>query len=110
MGEDSGSSNTLVWILGGLVLVAAVAGLLIAVSAKDNTVDEDQVVKDAKAELREELSGLDKALAAGKKASAIANRQAARDRRRIKHEVNLAVAGGEKQLNHLGAEVKELQS
>jgi uncharacterized protein (DUF3084 family) len=111
MEEDSGgNSNTLVWILGGLVLVAAVGALIISVVALNSTVDQDQIVKDTKAELKNELAGLNGAIAASKEASDAANRQAARDRRRIKREVAEAVAGSEKRLNHLSAEAKELQA
>lgn len=108
--SSGGTGNTLIWILGGLVLVAAVAALIIAVSAKESTVDEDQVVKDTKAQLKEELSGLGGAIEASKKASAAADRQAAEDRSRIKREVDHAVAGGEHRLDHMSAEVKELQA
>ena len=99
--EPRDNSNVLVWILGGLVLIAAVAALIIAVSANDNSVNSDQVVKETKEQLKGELAGLGGAIAASKKASDIAARQAARDRRRIKHQVNVAVAGGEKQLDRL---------
>ena len=83
------------------MLIAAVAALIIAVSANDNSVNADQVVKETKEQLKGELAGLGGAIAASKKASNAADRQAARDRRRIKHQVNLAVAGGEKQLDRL---------
>jgi peptidoglycan hydrolase CwlO-like protein len=109
--DDSGDNkNTLVWILGGLVLVAAVAALIIAVSAKNSTVDEDQVVEDAKTELKSELAGLGGAIKASKEASKAAGRQAARDNRRIRRQVGLAVADGETRLNRLSARVKELQA
>ena len=108
--EPRDNSNVLVWILGGLVLVAAVTALIIAVSANDNSVNEDQVVKETKEQLKGELAGLGGAIAASKKASDVADRQAARDRRRIKRQVTVAVAGGEKQLDHLSAEAKELLS
>jgi chromosome segregation ATPase len=108
--EDTGRTSIWVWVLGVIALLVAIVGLVIALSANNNTVSTDQVVNEATAQLKGELSGLGGALKAGKAAQVRANHQAAHDRARIKREVALAVAGARKQIGKLNSEVKQLQT
>jgi chromosome segregation ATPase len=109
MGDSSGTSKWL-WILGAGALIVAIVGLVLAVSAKNSAVDSNQVVNEASAQLKEELSGLGGAIKASKELQNRDQAQAARDRARIKREVNAAVRGGEHGLGKLNTEVKELQA
>jgi chromosome segregation ATPase len=108
--QDTGSNSKGLWILGVVVLIIAVAGLAIAISAKNSAVDEDQVARDTTAQLKGELSGLGGALKAGKEAQTRANEEAARDRARIKRAVAAATRGAKRSINRLDSEVADLQA
>lgn len=97
------------WILFLLVFAVAVVGLVMAISAKNDSVDEDSVVKEVKAEIKEELAGLNGAIKAADEFQEETSKEAAEERKRIKREVDAAVAGGETQLNKLGRRVKSLE-
>jgi chromosome segregation ATPase len=90
--------------------VIAILGLVLAISAKNSAVDSDQVVSEATAQVKEELSGLNGAIKASEELQGEQQEQAARDRARIKREVNAAVEGGQHSLGKLENEVKELQA
>jgi chromosome segregation ATPase len=108
--EDSSGTSKWLWILGAGALVVAIVGLVLAISAKNSAVDSDQVVNEATAQIKEEVSGLGGAIKAGKELQNRQQAQAARDRARIKREVNAAVKGGEHSLGKLNTEVKELRT
>jgi chromosome segregation ATPase len=108
--EDSSGNSKWLWILGGAALVVGIVGIVLAISAKNSAVDSDQVVNEATAQIKEELSGLNGAIKASEELQDEQQAAAARDRKRIKREVNAAVAGGEHSLGKLQAEVKELQA
>ena len=108
--EDSSGTSKWLWILGAGALVVAIVGLVLAISAKNSAVSSDQVANEATAQIKQELSGLDGAIKASKELQNRQQAQAAHDRARIKREVDSAVAGGEKSIDKLNAEVKELQS
>jgi chromosome segregation ATPase len=108
--EDSSGISKWVWISGAVVGVIAIVGLVLAISAKNSAVDSDQVVNEATAQIKEELSGLNGAIKASEELQGEQQEQAARDRARIKREVNAAVEGGEHSLGKLENEVKELQA
>lgn len=97
------------WILFLVVLAVAVVGLVMAISAKNDSVDEDQVVKEVKAEIKEELEGLGGAIKAADEFQEETSKEEARERKRIKREVATAVSGGEAQLDKLGRRVKVLE-
>ena len=99
--DDSRGNSTWLWVLGVIALMVAVVGLVIAISANNSSVDEDKVVNEAKAELKDEITGLNGALRAGHEAQQLVNRSAARDRVQIKRAVNRAVAGGEGSIGSL---------
>lgn len=107
--DDIRDTRPWFWILFLLVLAVAVVGLVMAISAKNDSVDEDQVVKEVKAEIKEELAGLGGAIKAADEFQEETNKEAAKERKRIKREVATAVSGGEARLNKLGARVKTLE-
>jgi chromosome segregation ATPase len=108
--EDSSGNSKWFWLLGGVALIVAVVGLLLAISAKNSTVDTNQVVNEATAQLKGELSGLGGALKAGKELQNRETAQAARDRARIKRAVAAAVNGAKSRIGRLSAEVANLKS
>ncbi len=108
--EDSSGTSKWLWILGAGALIIAIVGLVLAISAKNSAVDNDQIVNEATGQIKEELSGLNGAIKASEELQGEQQAQAARDRARIKREVNAAVEGGEHSLGKLETEVKELQA
>ena len=108
--DDIRDTRPWFWILFFLVFAVAVVGLVMAISAKNDSVDEDQIVKEVKAEIKEELAGLNGAIEAADEFQEETNKEAAQDRKRIKREVNAAVAGGEKELNKLKSRTKSLEA
>lgn len=110
--ETSGGTSIWLWILGGVALIVAVLGLIVAVSANDSSVDEKKVAEEATAQIESELSGVGGAVAEDKQRSDEAAREAARDRRRIKRSVAAAAEKERKQqkrINALTSEVAELE-
>lgn len=97
------------WILFALVLVVAVVGLVLAISAKNSSVDENKVVDEATAEIKEELKGLNGAIEAADEFQEESDEQAARDRRRIKAAIEDAEAGTKKRLRGLANRVGGLE-
>lgn len=108
--EDSSGISKWIWISGAGIAVIAIAGLVLAISAKNSAISSDDVVNEATAQIKEELSGLNGAIKASEELQNEQQAQAARDRTRIKREVNKAVEGGEHSLGKLEGEVKELQA
>lgn len=108
--EDSSGNSKWLWILGAVVGVIAIVGLIVAISAKNSAVDNDQVVNEVTAQVKEELSGLNGAIKASQELQSEQQEQAARDRARIKREVNEAVEGGESSLGKLEHDVKALEA
>jgi peptidoglycan hydrolase CwlO-like protein len=97
------------WILIAIVFAVAVVGLVLAISAKDNSVDENQVVKEATAEIKEELDGLNGAIEAADEFQEESDKEAAQDRARIRAAIEEAEAGIENRLTKLGRRVKGLE-
>lgn len=108
--DDIRDTRPWFWILIALVFAVAVVGLVVAISANNSSVDEKKLVNDATAEIREELKGLNGALEAADEFQEESDQLAAEDRKRIKREVNAAVAGGEKELNKLKSRTKSLEA
>jgi chromosome segregation ATPase len=98
------------WILFALVLVVAVVGLVLAISAKNNSVDENKIVDEATAEIKEELKGLNGAIEAADEFQEESDKQAAEDRREIKSAIEEAEAGTKKRLNGLTNRVEGLET
>lgn len=98
------------WVLVAALGAVGVVALVIAISASNETVDQKKVVNEATAQIREEVAGLNGAIEAANEFQEESDKLAARDRKRIKREVNAAVAGGEKELTALKRRVAGLES
>jgi chromosome segregation ATPase len=107
--EDIRDTRPWFWILIAIVSAVAVVALVIAISASNESVDEKKVVNDATAQIKEEVAGLNGAIKAANEFQEENDKLAARDRKRIKREVNAAVAGGEKELAKLKGRVAGLE-
>jgi TolA-binding protein len=107
--DDIRDTRPWFWILFLIVFAVAVVGLIIAISAKNNSVDEKKVVNDATAEIKEELSGLNGALKVADEIQEEQSKVAAQDRARIKRQVAVAVAGTRKRLHKLNKRVASLE-
>lgn len=108
--DDIRDTRPWFWILIAIVFAVAVVGLVIAISANNSSIDEKKVVNDATAEIREEVAGLNGAIKAADEFQEESDQLAAEDRKRIKREVNAAVAGGETELKKLKSRTKSLEA
>jgi len=97
------------WILFALVLAVAVVGVVLAISAKNSSVDENKIVDEATAEIRAELKGLNGAIEAADEFQEESDKQAAKDRREIKAAIEEAEAGTKQRLNGLTNRVEGLE-
>lgn len=107
--DDIRDTRPWFWILIAIVFAVAVAGLVIAISANNSSVNEKKLVDDATAQVKEEVAGLNGAIKAADEFQEESDQLAAEDRKRIKREVNAAVAGGEQQLKKLKSRTKSLE-
>jgi TolA-binding protein len=107
--DDIRDTRPWFWILIAILFAISVVGLIIAISANSSSVDEKKVVKEAKAEVEEELSGLHGAIEAANEFQEESDQLARRDSARIKREVNAAIAGGEEQLKRVTNRVARLE-
>jgi len=98
------------WILFALVLAVAVVGLVLAISAKNSSVDENKIVAEATAEIKEELKGLNGAIEAADEFQEESDKRAAKERRQIKKAIEAAEAGTKKRLNGLTNRVEGLET
>lgn len=98
------------WILLLAIFAVAAVGLVLAISAKNSSVDENAVVKQATAEIKEELDGLNGAIEAADEFQQESDRQAARDRARVEAAVEDAEAGMRKRLRGLTGKVEALEA
>lgn len=108
--DDIRDTRPWFWILIALIGAVAVVGLVVAISANNSSVDEKKLVNDATAEIKEELAGLNGAIKAADEFSEESDKLAAQDRKRIKREVDAAIAGGEQRLNRIGSRVAGLEA
>lgn len=108
--DDIRDTRPWFWILLAIVFAVAVVGLVIAISANNSSVDEQKIVNEATAEVKEEVAGLNGAIEAADEFQEESDKLAAEDRKRIKREVNAAVAGGEEQLQKLKSRTKSLEA
>lgn len=97
------------WILIVLVFGVAVVGLVLAISANNSNVDEQKVVKEATAEIKEELDGLNGAIEAADEFQEESDKRAADDRRQVKAAIEEAEEGVRKRLNGLTNRVEKLE-
>jgi predicted nucleic acid-binding Zn-ribbon protein len=97
------------WILVAALAAVAIVALVIAISANNESVDQKQVVAEATAQIKKEVSGLNTAVKAANEFQEESDELAAQDRKRIKREVKAAVAGGEQELQRLKKRVSSLE-
>jgi chromosome segregation ATPase len=88
-----------------ILFAIAVVGLIIAISANNSSVDEKKVVKEAKAEVEEELAGLHGALQAANEFQEESDQLARQDRTRIRRAVRAAVSDTNTSLKRLNNRV-----
>ncbi len=107
--DDIRDTRPWFWILFLIVFAVAVVGLVLAISARNDSVDQNEVAKQATAEIREELDGLNGAIEAADEFQEESDRTAAQDRKRIKREVDEALGAGENQLRKLRGRIATLE-
>lgn len=114
--ETSSGNSLWPWILGGLGLVVGIVALVIAISANNNSTDDNSLVDETAQQVREEISGVGGAISEQSETTAADERLAARDRARIRREVRVAVHRAQSEFESvnttnaaLAAEVKKLK-
>jgi chromosome segregation ATPase len=107
--DDIRNTRPWFWILVAALAAVAIVALVIAISANNESVDQKQVVAEATAQIKEEVSGLNTAVEAAGEFQEESDELAAQDRKRIKREVSAAVAGGEEELQKLRRRVSSLE-
>lgn len=107
--DDIRETRPWFWILVAALAAVAIVALVIAISASNESIDQKQVVAEATAQIKEEVSGLNTAIEAAGEFQEESDKLAAQDRKRIKREVNAAVAGGEEELQRLRRRVSSLE-
>ncbi len=109
MYDDIRDTRPWFWVLVFLLFAIAAVGLIVAISAKNSSVDEKKVVNDATAQIRQELKGLDGALKVADQVQKQQRKEAARDRVRIRRAVARTQAGVERRLAKLNKRVASLE-
>lgn len=109
MYDDIRDTRPWFWVLVFLLFAIAAVGLIVAISAKNSSVDEKKVVNDATAQIREELTGLNGALKVADRVQKQQSKEAARDRARIRRAVAKAQEGVTGKLRKLNKRVASLE-
>lgn len=109
MYDDIRDTRPWFWVLVFLLFAVAAVGLIVAISAKNSSVDEKKVVNDATAQIREELTGLNGALKTADRVQKQQSKEAARDRARIRRAIAKAQSGVTGKLRKLNARVATLE-
>ncbi len=107
--DDIRDTRPWFWILIVALAAVAIVALVIAISANDESVDQKQVVNEATAQIKEEVSGLNTAVEAANEFQAESDVLAAQDRKQIKRQVKAAEAEGEEALQKLKRRVASLE-
>jgi chromosome segregation ATPase len=97
------------WILVAALAVVAIGGLVLAIAASNEGVDQKAVVDEATEQIKGEVSGLNEAVEAANEIQAENDESAAADRKRIRREVETASAHGEAELNKLKKRVRAVE-
>jgi chromosome segregation ATPase len=97
------------WILVAALAIVAIGGLVIAISASNESVDQKAVVDEATEQIKGEVSGLDEAVEAANEIQAESEESAAADRKRIKRDVEKAVGQGEAELEKLKKRLRKVE-
>lgn len=107
--DDIRDTRPWFWILFAIVFAVAAAGLVLAISARNESVDENKVAKQATAEVKEELDGLNGAIEAANEFQEESDQQNAEDRVEIKREVNKAVDKATRRVRGLQGRIGTLE-
>ncbi len=107
--DDIRDTRPWFWILIAILFAIAVVGLIIAISANNSSVNEKKVVKEAKAEVEEELAGLHGALKAANEFQEESDELAQQDRARIRRAVRAATSDTNSSLKKLNNRVAGIE-
>lgn len=108
--DDIRDTRPWFWILIVALAAVAIVALVIAISANNESIDQKKVVDEATAQIKEEVAGLNGAVEAAEQFQEEADELQKEDQRRIKNQVNKAVAGGEAELKKLKSRVASLET
>jgi chromosome segregation ATPase len=97
------------WILVAALAIVAIGGLVLAISASNEGVDQKAAVDEATEQIQGEVTGLNEAVEAANEIQAESDESAAADRKRIKRDVEKATADGEAELNKLKKRVRAVE-
>jgi chromosome segregation ATPase len=97
------------WILVAALAVVAIGGLVLAIAASNESVDQKAVADEATEQIKGEVSGLNEAVEAADEIQAESDESAAADRKRIKRAVEKATAQGEAELDKLKKRVRTVE-
>ena len=98
------------WVLVAALAIVAIGGLVLAIAASNEGVDQKAAVDEATEQIQGEVTGLDEAVEAANEIQAESEESAAADRRRIKRDVEEATADGEAELNKLKKRVRTVEA
>ncbi len=97
------------WILVAALAIVAIGGLVLAIAASNEGVDQKAAVDEATEQIQGEVTGLNEAVEAANEIQAESEESAAADRKRIKRDVEKATAEGEAELNKLKSRVRAVE-
>jgi chromosome segregation ATPase len=97
------------WILVAALAVVAIGGLVLAISASNESVDQKALVNEATEQIKGEVSGLDEAVQAANQIQAESDESAAADRKRINRDVEKAAAHGEAEVAKLKKRLRKVE-
>jgi uncharacterized protein YoxC len=97
------------WILVAALAIVAIGGLVLAIAANNESVDQKAAVDEATEQIQGEVTGLNEAVEAANEVQAESDESAAADRKRIKRDVEKATADGEAGLNKLKRRVRTVE-
>ncbi len=108
--DDIRDTRPWFWILIAALAILGIVALVVAISASNESINQKKVVDEATAQIKEELTGLNGAIEAAEEFQEEADQLSKEDQRRIKNQVNAAVADGEKELTKVKSRVGSLES
>jgi chromosome segregation ATPase len=97
------------WILVAALAIVAIGGLVLAIAANNESVDQKAAVDEATEQIQGEVTGLNEAVESANEIQAENDESAAADRKRIKRDVEKATAHGEAELNKLKGRVRTVE-
>lgn len=98
------------WILVAALAIVAIGGLVLAIAASNEGVDQKAAVDEATEQIQGEVTGLNEAVESANEIQAESDESAAADRKRIKRDVEKATADGEAELDKLKKRVRTVEA